>query len=170
MPRLVTLLAALLSMASGCGYHVSGHADILPKTVKTIAIPAFGNNTTRYKLTDRMAQSLTREFITRTRYKVVYDLNQADLILQGAVINVLSFPTTVGNGRATGVQISVVLKLDLIERATGKSLYSNPSMDVKDRYEISANQVAYFEESDAALDRLSKNVAQAIVSRILEGF
>ena len=25
----------------GCGYHVSGHADMLPKTIKTIAVPAF---------------------------------------------------------------------------------------------------------------------------------
>src|ERR1035437_1868994 len=43
-------LLALLTALAGCGYHVSGHGDMLPKTVQTIAIPAFGNLTSRYKL------------------------------------------------------------------------------------------------------------------------
>ena len=46
---LVLAASALMSML-GCGYHVSGHADLLPKNVHTIAVPAFGNATTRYKL------------------------------------------------------------------------------------------------------------------------
>ena len=57
----VASLAALL--LSGCGYHVSGHADLLPKTIKTIAIPAVANLTTHYKLSDKLAAKLTREFI-----------------------------------------------------------------------------------------------------------
>ena len=60
-------MAALL--APGCGYHVSGHADTLPKTIKTIAIPAFSNATIRYRLTERLPAAITREFIGRTRYE-----------------------------------------------------------------------------------------------------
>jgi outer membrane lipopolysaccharide assembly protein LptE/RlpB len=74
-------------LLSGCGYHVSGHADTLPKTVKTIAIPPVANLTTRYKLSDRLAATLTREFGTRTRYKVVADPNQGDATLTAAVIS-----------------------------------------------------------------------------------
>src|ERR1035441_9054724 len=44
--RMVTA-SLLLAMAAGCGYHVSGHGDMLPKTIHTIAIPAFGNVTSR---------------------------------------------------------------------------------------------------------------------------
>ena len=36
------LLAACL-LAAGCGYHVSGQGDLLPKDVHTICIPPFGN-------------------------------------------------------------------------------------------------------------------------------
>ena len=66
-----TLILAL-GLAS-CGYHVSGKADLLPKTVHTIAIPAFQNATIQYKLTDLMPGALAREFITRTRYRVIPD-------------------------------------------------------------------------------------------------
>ncbi|MBI3207998.1 MAG: LptE family protein [Candidatus Solibacter usitatus] len=165
-------LFALATLLTGCGYHVSGHADLLPKTVKTIAIPAFGNNTTRYRLTERMPQAITREFLTRSRYRVTGEEKNADAVLRGTVLNILSFPTTfdTASGRAAGVQMNVIVKVQLIERATGKELYANPSLEIRDRYEISTNQVAYFDESDAALDRLSRQVASAVVAAILEAF
>jgi len=171
--RRVTLPAALCAMTLvSCGYHVSGHADALPKSIKTIAVPAFGNNTTRYRLSDRLPQAITREFISRTRYQVVPDVNSADAIQRGSLVNVLSFPTTFDTqtGRAAGVQINVYLNLNLTERATGKVLYSNPNMEVRERYEISIDPLAYFEESETALDRLSKEVAGSVVSRVLETF
>ena len=166
----VPALCALL--LGSCGYHVAGRADALPKSIKTIAVPAFGNNTTRYRLSDRLPQAITREFISRTRYQVVPDVNAADAILQGSVVNVLSFPTTFDTqtGRAAGVQINVYLNLNLTERTTGKVLYSNPNMEVRERYEISIDPLAYFEESETALDRLSKEVAGAVVSRVIEMF
>lgn len=169
--RLLLILAAL--ELTGCGYHVSGQSDLLPQNIKTIAIPAFGNVTGRYRLSDLMAKSLTREFITRTRYQVVADENQADAVLRGAVLNYLFFPTVLdenNNSRAAGVQIFVVLQLNLTERATGKILYTQPSMEVRNRYEIAIDPKAYFEESDLALDRVSRDVSRTVVSSVLEAF
>ncbi|MBL8222820.1 MAG: LptE family protein [Bryobacterales bacterium] len=165
-------LAAAVAPLAGCGYHVSGRADLLPKTLKTIAIPAFANNTTRFRLSDRLAGAVTREFLSRTRYMVVPDQNTADAVLRGSVLNLLAFPATfdTATGRAAGVQVSVYLQIQLLERETGKMLYTNPSMEVRERYEISIDPLAYFEESEVALDRLSKQVAGNIVSAILEAF
>jgi outer membrane lipopolysaccharide assembly protein LptE/RlpB len=166
------LLCAIVLFSSGCGYHVSGRSDLLPASIKTIAIPAFGNITGRYRLTDLMARSLTREFITRTRYQVVADENQADAVLKGAVVNYLSFPNVVdqNTGRSAGVQVLVILQLSLYEKATGKVIYTQPSMEVRNRYEIAIDPQAYFEESDLALDRVSRDVARIVVSSVLEAF
>lgn len=170
LARLVPCCVAL--WLTGCGYHVSGHGDMLPKSVKTIAIPAFGNITTKYKLTDRLANTLTREFISRTRYRVVADEKEADAVLRGEVINVFAFPAASdqSTGRASAVQMSVFLDVSLIDRATGKVLYSRPRMEVRQRYEISVDQFAYFEESDVALERMSRDVARSVVSAVLEAF
>lgn len=173
MTRSWFVLIPLFCSAAGCGYHVSGHADMLPKTVKTIAIPPFSNVTTRYKLTDSIPSALIREFASRTnRLQVVNDPNQADAVLHGAVVNYLSFPVVSDQktGRATAVQISVFLNISLTERATGKVLFNRPAMEVRQRYEISTDQLAYFEESSTALQRVSQEVSRSVVSAVLEAF
>jgi hypothetical protein len=164
-------LLALVPWA-GCGYRVAGRADLLPRNIHTIAVPAFTNTTVRYKLSDLLAGAITREFLSRTRYQVVDDPSQADAILRGTVVNYISYPTILdpSTGRASAVQMSVMLDITLRERATGAVLFSRSRMDVRERYEISVDQRAYFEESDSALERLSRDVARTVVSAVLEKF
>jgi hypothetical protein len=171
-PALTVLLLAAAVVQSGCGYRVAGRADLLPKNIRTIAIPAFGNVTTRYKLSARLPAALTREFISRTRYQVVADPNEADAILNGVVVLYSAYPTIFdpATGRASGVQLSVIMQITLTDRTTGAALFSRPNFEVRERYEISVDQEAYLEESDAALERASRNVARTVVSAILEGF
>jgi Lipopolysaccharide-assembly len=157
---------------SGCGYHVSGHGDLMPKTIQSVCIPAFKNVTSRYKLTDRLPEAISREFIARTKYHISSDVNTCDAILRGTVINYLANQTTVDptTGRATAADIHVILTITFTERATGKVLYSNPNFDARERYEISVDPIAYFEESDAGLNRVAMQVSRQVVSAILEKF
>lgn len=166
------ILALACLATAGCGYHTAGHADLLPKDIKTIAIPAFGNVTTRYKLADYLTRAVTREFITRTRYRVVEDQNTADAILLGSVLNFSSYPTVFDpkSSRASSVQVNVNISINLRNRATGTVLFSRPNLEFRERYEISTDPQAYFEESDVAMDRLSRGAARAVVSAILENF
>jgi hypothetical protein len=176
------LLAILSFLLSSCGYHLAGKADLVPKSIHTIAIPAFTNITTRYKLTDHLPEALSREFIARTRYQIVNDPQAADAVLRGAVINFVAYPTIVDQrtvpgtatqtqARAIALAVSVTMQLSLVERATGKVIFARPSFDARQRYEVSVvSATAYFDESDAALDRLSRDVARDVVTAILENF
>ncbi len=151
---------------------MGGKADLLPRRVKTIAVPAFGNITTRYKVSDRLAAAITREFISRTRYQVVADPNEADAVLRGTVTNFLAYPTIYdpGTGRASGVQVILIMQVYLTDRSSGSVLFQRPNMEFRERYEISVDQSAYFDESDVALERLSRDVARSVVSAVLENF
>ena len=104
VPLALAFTAALVS--PGCGYHVSGHGDLMPKNIKTIAIPAFGNITVRYQLARLLPADITREFLSRTHYAIVADPNQADAVLAGMVTNFAFFPTVNDpvSGRATAAQ------------------------------------------------------------------
>jgi hypothetical protein len=62
------------------------------------------------------------------------------------------------------------LQITFTERATGKVIYTRPNYEAHQRYELSINANTYFEESDAALDRLAQDVARDLVSSILENF
>jgi hypothetical protein len=167
---LAVLPAAIL--LSGCGYHVTGHADTVPAKVKTIAIPTFKNLTVRYRLSEQLPAAITREFISRTHFQIVTDESQADAVLRGAVTNYIAFPYIADQqtGRAAGVQVSVVLNVSLVERATGKVLFNRPYFEFRNRYEISSDEINYFDESQTAMDRLAPEVAKSIVSAVLEGF
>jgi outer membrane lipopolysaccharide assembly protein LptE/RlpB len=171
MRRRAFLLFPGAASLAGCGYHVGGKADLLPADIRTIAIPAFANNTNRYKLTEKLPGAITHEFLTRTRYRIVAKPEEADAVLSGTVLNVISAPTIFDStsGRAAGIQISVILSLTLKDRA-GKVLFTRPALETRNRYEVSIEESAYFDESANALDRLSQEVARNVVSSVLEAF
>jgi outer membrane lipopolysaccharide assembly protein LptE/RlpB len=161
-------MAALAALA-GCGYHVSGHSDLLPKEIHTIAIPSFSNLTARNRLADDLPRDVAREFIARTRYRIVADPADADAIFSGTIVNYSSYPTIIASGRAAGVQVLVTVRARLTDRA-GKVLFDRPNLEMHERYELSTDQVAYFDESAAAIDRVSRDAARTMVSAILENF
>ena len=167
-----SLIAGSGLLTAACGYRAGSHSDLLPPTIKTIAIPIWGNNTANYRLSERLPGAIAREFISRTRYKVVGTVEEADAILNGNIANYLAFPnvTEPDTGRAVGIQISVIMGVSLTERVSGKTLFARPSVEFRNRYEIAVDQTKYFEESDAAMERLSRDVARTLVSSILEAF
>lgn len=166
-------LALLLPLTLvSCGYKFGVADNVLPKTVHTIAIPAFNNLTTRYKLTDQLPEVISREFITRTRYRVISDATTADAVLRGTVINYAFYPTIYdpATGRAAFAELHVTLGVTLTERGTGKVLFNRPNFEVHETYQISPDPVQYFEESEPALKRAGQQVARSIVSAVLENF
>ena len=164
-------VATALSL-TGCGYHVGGHANLLPKTIRTIAIPAFGNASTNHRLPVLLAADVARELTSRTKYAIVADPNTADAVLTGVVLNFVSYPTVFDpvSGRATGVQAVASLQLTLRDRSSGKVLFTRQAGEFRERYEISTDPQQYFDESGTAIERLSRDVARSVVTAILEEF
>jgi len=164
-------LLAVLSTAS-CGYHIAGRGDMVPKSVKTISIQAFGNATMQYKLARLMPSDISREFISRTRYHIVDDAGAADAVLTGALTNYFAYPTVIdpATSRATTMQVIAVVQVTLTERATGKVIFTRSGFEVRERYEIAGDPKAYFDESGTAIERVSKDVSRSVVSAILEAF
>jgi len=158
-------------LLASCGYHLAGQADLVPKTVVTIGIPAFSNGTTRYKLSDWLPEAISKEFIARSRFRVA-NAGRADAVLRGSILTYSSNPVLFDQktGLATSVEIHVALQVTLTERTTGKVLFTRPRLDITDSYEIPIQAGQYFDESDSALDRVSKRVAQQLVSAILNNF
>lgn len=165
-------LAAALAVLAGCGYHVAGQGDWIPKAVKTIAVPPFANVTPRQQLARLLTSDVTREFISRTRYTVVDDPEQADAVLQGTLTNFDVNPIIFdpASGRATTVHVRATLRITLTERATGKAIFSQPRMQWDERYQVSISPQAYFDESGTAIVRVSQAMARMIVSAVLENF
>jgi outer membrane lipopolysaccharide assembly protein LptE/RlpB len=169
---LISICLIGMMLSAGCGYHTAGHAVQLPENVKTIAVPAFVNETTTYRIEQLLTSSVMREFTTRTHYHILNDPGEAaDATLRGTVLSASSSPLTynTATGQAASVLVVVSVRVSLTDR-TGKVLYQNPSYLFREQYEVSQDLTSFFEEDSPALRRLSQDFARTLVSNILEGF
>ncbi len=168
---MVVLLGSVLGSAS-CGYHVGASADLVPKSVRTIAVPAFTTFTARYTLVDELPRQIAREFRERTRFVVVDSPTQADAVLSGRILAASVIPTIYdpGSGKATSVAVYLNLTVNLVEQRTGKVIYSRVNWGLRENYELAVDPHQFFNESGPALDRLSRDVARDLVSSVVENF
>jgi hypothetical protein len=166
------LTAFCLLFFPACGYRVAGRADRLPPDIKTIAVPAFVNETSKFRIEQMLASALTREFIERTKFRITPSPSEADAVVRGTVKDVRSgvvaFDLT--TGRATTLQIQVTASVEFVDLHSKKVLFSNPNYIFREEYQISQNTPALFEEEQPALGRLSRDFAQTLVTDILENF
>jgi len=174
-PLCLALIFAPLALApvlAGCGYHVAGHASTLPSQWTEIAIPAFKNDTTTYRIEQRMTQAVIREFVTRTKYRIVQDPASADAVLHGEVVSIETDPVLfeATTGEVTTMLVTVHTKVELIDSKTDKPVYKNDDMIFRDQYQISTDVKSFFQEEDPALDRMSRDLASHLVSNVLENF
>lgn len=163
---------AMLTAGVGCGYHTAGHTVQVPENVKTIAIPAFVNETNTYRIEQLLTASVVREFTTRTHYHILNDSSEAaDATLRGTVVSTSESPLTYNSttGQAASVLVVVSMRVSLTDRQ-GKVLYQNPSYLFREQYEVSQDLTSFFEEDSPAFRRLSQDFGKTLVSNILEGF
>jgi outer membrane lipopolysaccharide assembly protein LptE/RlpB len=167
----VAFLAAAL-VAGGCGYHVAGRAARLPENWHTIAVPAFANETTRYRIEQRLTEAVIREFITRTKYRIVQDAGSADAVLHGDVLSIETAPVLFNSntGEVTTMLVTVHVKVELDDNTTHKAVYSNGDMVFRNEYQISSDVQSFFQEEGPALQRMSRDFAMQLVSNVVESF
>jgi outer membrane lipopolysaccharide assembly protein LptE/RlpB len=172
LARVVILAALIVFLGNGCGYHVAGRAANLPSQWKTIAIPAFKNNTTRYRLEQRFTAAVIRQFLERTKYHIVQDPASADAVLHGEILTIETAPMIFDatTGQVTTSLVTVHTKVLLVDNQSQKTVYENDDMVFRDEYQISSDVQSFFEEQDPALERMARDFSAQLVSNVTEKF
>jgi len=157
---------------AGCGYRVVGKTTNLPSDWKTIAVPAFTNDTTQYRIEQRFTEAVIREFIARTKYRVVQDTQTADAVLHGEVLSIETNPVLFDakTGEVTTMLVTVHAKVQLTDGKSQKAVYQSDDMVFRDEYQISPDVKSFFQEEDPALGRMTQDFASHVVANVLEGF
>jgi hypothetical protein len=167
------LLALMLaSPQGGCGYRVAGRANASPATMQTIAVPAFENRTSTYRIEQRLTSAVVHELLVNTRNRVVSNPDDADAILRGVVLRIGGGAVVFdqATGRATTILVTVTMQARLEDRASGGVLYRNDNFVFREPYEISTDLPSFFEESGPAMDRVSRDFARRLVAEMRESF
>ena len=179
-PLLALLLLALTF--AGCGYHVAGHNNSLPKSIHVIAVPAMENKTTTYRIEQRLTAATIHEFLAKTTYRVVSDPNAGDAVLRGKILSVEILPLTFISGpagseipssnnvQATSMLITMKCEITFTDRATGKVLFHTDNYVFRNEYELSSDIKTFFQESDPAFERMSQDFASRLVASVTENY
>ncbi|MEQ1474618.1 MAG: LPS assembly lipoprotein LptE [Candidatus Acidiferrum sp.] len=156
----------------GCGYHVAGHNDALPKNIHVIAVVALENKTSGYRIEQKLTAATIHEFLAKTQYKIVSSAAEGDAVLRGKVLSLEAAPLLFDTqtGRATTMLVTVKCEVTLTDSVTSKVLYHNEGFIFRNEYEISTDVGSFFEEQDPALDRVAHDFATRLVAAVVENY
>src|SRR5438477_11909436 len=171
--RVAALLSCLVAgLLSGCGYALVGSGNSLDPKIKTIAVPAYVNKTTRVELEQRVTQAVAEEFVSRGRLRLVTTPSDADAILRGSIDSFGIFPIAFNTqGRATQYQISITAKIELLDhRNEDKVLWKNDQYRFAENYQVNLESTDAFDQETRAIAEIAERFAETLVTNLLEGF
>src|SRR3984957_15976071 len=171
LARRAALFISLVAMLqAGCGYHVAGHSNSLPKSVHVVAVTALENKTTSYRIEQKLTSATVHEFLARTPYKIVSNAADGDAVLRGKVVSLEAVPLLFDTqtGSATTMLVTVKCEFSLTESATAKVLYHADDFVFGNEYEISTNVPSFFEEEGPGFDRLAPDFSKKLVAAVIE--
>jgi outer membrane lipopolysaccharide assembly protein LptE/RlpB len=170
---LLPLLASSGLVLAGCGYHGAGAAVHLPKTVHLIDVPTFKNHTQAYHVELTMTQAVLKELTSRTSYNVAStdEPGDADAVIRGEITSFQVYPLTYDEttGQSSSFLITIGARVVVVDK-NNRVLYQNNSYIFRQQYQTTADVVSFIQEDPAAVQRLSRDFAQNLVSDILESF
>jgi outer membrane lipopolysaccharide assembly protein LptE/RlpB len=172
MFRKFLLLASASAVAlGGCGYHAVGAATHLPPETHTLAVPVFATHTEAYHTEAALTDAVIREFAARTRLRVSPDSGgDPDVVLHGTILNEVVAPLTYNTTtqQSSSFLITLVISVSLNDRG-GKVLYENKNYVFRGQYQSTTDLPTYLDESPAAVERISRDFARALVADVVEG-
>mgnify|MGYP001591375447 CR=1 FL=1 len=160
----------LLVSAAGCGYRLRGTGSSLPPRIKTMSVPMFKNQTTRFELDVKLTRAVINELVARGRITIGADPAAADAVLEGEITGFTANPIGFsGTNQADKYNVTVTAKVTLKERSSSTPLFANPAFVYQQDYDVPPG--ASFESVQTeAIDKIAGKFARSLVVSILEGF
>jgi len=162
----------------GCGYHQVGAATHIPASVRTLAVPIFASKVQGYKTETVFTQAVVRELNTRTKYRVLTASGDgtsagavADAVLRGTIDAESIAPLTYdpSSGQTSSYLVTITASVVLTAH-DGTVLYRNDAFGWREQYQSTQDLSSFVQEDGAAVRRVGKDFAEALVSDMLESF
>jgi len=166
------ILVAAIFVVPGCGYHAVGSATHLPPGTKTMSVPVFATKTNAYRTETVMTTAVIREFAARTHLRVTpSEGGDPDTVLHGTILTQTVAPLTYNSQtqQSSSFLITITVAVNLTAR-DGRVLYKNDNYVFRQQYQSTTDLPTFLEENPAAVERLSRDFARALVADVLEGF
>jgi len=161
------LLLLLAGAAGGCAYTVR---SALPSHLKTLAIPAFVNNTVEFGLSDDITQSMVNGFLNDRHLRIAQE-RDANAVLRGTVVayrnQVFGYTSS---ERATEYEIVLTVAVTFRDMVKNRDLWKEDALTVRTTYNVvPVGSEPARTETDGRRDVIQKLTDQ-VVSRTVQGW
>jgi hypothetical protein len=169
-------LAFLLFLVSGfteCYKPVT--KSQLPPRIKTVAVPAFQNESLRFKVESRFTEAVINEIVRRGRGLRVQGAREgADAVVDGVIKSftfsgVLLQPND-PDARARIFEVEIRAAVTVRDQIENRVLYDNQNFVFRGEFEFANDPRTFFNEEDPAVQRMARSFAESIVSTLVNGF
>jgi hypothetical protein len=172
-----SLLLALATLSSGCGYALAGRGSYLPAYIRVVGIPPLENRTTFFQVEQILTEKIRTEFIGRGKYSVVSTPAGANAVLSGAITGITVTPVGFTQQQLSSRYLfTVTMRVQFLDALTNQVLWSNETLTFRDEYDLQTRSdvalegAAFLDQERTSFERISTDVARTVVSAILEAF
>jgi hypothetical protein len=154
-----------------CGYTFAPQGEYIDKRITTVYVQAFVNKTSQAELENYVRTAFIDQFILSNRFKIVQNVESADAIIQGSVLNINTSPlsyrlnTLVAEERAT-----MVLEINFREKESGKTIWSSKNLTGQVDYKMVDNINMFPATRKDAFIKLSNDTAEKAFNMMMSGF
>ncbi|MGH9897492.1 MAG: LPS assembly lipoprotein LptE, partial [Pyrinomonadaceae bacterium] len=164
------LLLLLVSAFTECYKPVTNNE--LPSHIRTIAVPAFQNVTSQYKVENKFTTAVINEIIKRgAGLRVQGEREGADAVIDGTIKS-FGFSGTLldDRGRARIFEVTIVSAVTVRDVKNNRVLYDNQNYTFRGEFEFTNDPRSFFDEQDPAIERIARNFAESLASTLINGF
>ncbi len=169
-------LTVLALAVSACGYSLAGRGQFLPDYIRTIGVPPCVNQgSSIFNLDNMLTERLQTEFASHGHYRTQPSSTGVDAVLTCAIRSSIFVPSAFANNQASRYNFIITAAIEFKDLKADKVLWSNPSLQVREEYEVTTgtqanDPTAFFGQDQNALQRVAQTFARTVVTSVLEAF
>lgn len=165
------LLFAFVLAVFGCGYAFAPQGENIDRRIKNVYVEPFGNKTAYAEAENFIRTAFIDEIIQNSRFKAVPNIEQADAIVSGNVLNistgVLSYRKSI---LAAEERMTATIEASFREKDSGKILWSSRNVTGTADYVLQDDINLQPANKKQALTKLAKDTAEKAFNMMMANF
>jgi hypothetical protein len=171
----------LVPVAAGCGYHFRATGETMGMQLESIAIPMMESTSSNIGFEADFTRVIREEFISHARVPLVSQ-EKAQMVLIGRIHEIRTDPLTYDiqlqniQGSTSSYdttesrRIQIGLTAELVDRAGGKTLWREESMEEKASFKVGTDPLVNRFNQKQAMERIARRLAKRIYMKTMERF
>jgi hypothetical protein len=154
----------------GCGYGFAPQGQYIDKRIKNLYVEPFGNKTAQAEVENFLRTAFIDQIIQHSRFKAAPDIEQADAVIGGNVLNLRTEALSYRNNiLAAEERMTITLEVSFREKENGRIIWSSRNVTRTADYKLQSNTDLQSARKQA-LSKLTHDTAETTFNLMMSDF